>query len=321
MGSFTKLKDILNGGDSFLLICHRDPDGDALGSILALSEALKNEGKKVSMVCLDRVPVIFSFLPDVCQLKKDFLIGNFDAIVLLDNGDLRRTGFPERITRIKEKNIPLINIDHHPKNDLWKYATINYVNELASSTSELIYEIFNGLEWKITPKIATALLAGIFYDTGGFQHTNTSVAVLNIVSDLLKKGAKLKKVSGSISSSHSNSITRLKLWGIALDRLLINRQYGVASSFLLRKEIEKLNASDDEVSGLVNLISAIPDTQVALLLYETEDGKIKGSLRTEKDSVDLSKLARILGGGGHKKAAGFSFSGQIKQINNIWQIV
>ncbi|MCL5410410.1 MAG: DHH family phosphoesterase [Patescibacteria group bacterium] len=320
MGSFSKLKDIFCKGENFLLICHEQPDGDALGAILALSEGLKNNGKKTSMVCSDKIPEIFLFLPGVEQIKRDFLIGNFDVIILLDNGDLKRTGFPERILKVRDKGIPLINIDHHPKNDLWKCVTINYVNDSASSSSELVFEILNGLGWKITPTIATSLLTGIFYDTGGFQHTNTSPSVLTAVSELLNKGAKLKKISESISSSHSNSITRLKLWGIALNRLLINEKYGIASSFLLREDIEKLNASDDEVSGLVNLINAIPETQIALLLYETADGKIRGSLRTEKDSVSVSKLADLLGGGGHKKAAGFSFSGQIKQVNKIWQI-
>lgn len=320
MGSFSKLKDIFSKGENFLLICHEQPDGDALGAILALSEGLKNNGKKTLMVCIDKIPKIFSFLHGVEQIKRDFLIGDFDAVVLLDNGDLRRTGFPDRILKIRERGIPLVNIDHHPKNDLWKCVTINYVNDSASSSSELVFEILNGLNWKITPTIATSLLTGIFYDTGGFQHTNTSTFVLTAVSELLNKGAKLKIISESISSSHSNSITRLKLWGIALNRLLINEKYGIASTFLLRKEIEKLNASDEEVSGLVNLINAVPETQIALLLYETADGKIRGSLRTEKDSVSVSKLADLLGGGGHKKAAGFSLAGKIIQVNNVYGI-
>jgi phosphoesterase RecJ-like protein len=219
MGSFSKLKSAFNSEDEFLLICHEQPDGDALGATLALNEALKANGKKTRMVCTDQIPEIFSFLPGVERVKRDFLIGNFDVVVLLDNGDLRRTGFADRVLKIKEKGTLLINIDHHPKNDLWRFADINYVNDSASSSSELVFEILNGLEWKVTPKIATNLLAGIFYDTGGFQHTNTSIDVLNIVSELLNKGAKLKRVSESISNSQSNSIARLKLWGIALNRL------------------------------------------------------------------------------------------------------
>ncbi len=319
MGSFTKLKDILNTGDNFLLICHEQPDGDALGSLLAFASALKNNGKEVGMVCTDPVPAIFSFLPGSDKIKDDFLVGNFDAIILLDNGDLRRTGFSKRILTAKEKKVPIINIDHHPKNDLWKIASINYVDESSSSSSEIVYEILSGLGWSITPKIATLLLAGIFNDTGGFQHTNTTPKVLNIVSDLMNKGAKLKLISENISSSHS--VARLKLWGIALNRMLINKKFGVVSSFLLRKEIEKLNASDDEVSGLVNLMNSVPESKIALLLYETSDGNIRGSLRTENSGVDVSFLAKLCGGGGHKKAAGFTLKGKIEKIDNVWRVV
>lgn len=319
MGSFTKLKDILNLGDRFLLICHQQPDGDALGSVLAFAEALKNNGKEVSVVCKDPIPPIFSFLSGVENFKNDFLVGNHEVIILLDNGDLRRTGFSKRILTAKTKNVPIINIDHHPKNDLWKIVTINYVNESASSSSELIFEILYGLGWNITPKIATLLLAGIFTDTGGFQHANTGEKVLNIVSELLNKGAKLKLISENISNFHS--VIRLKLWGIALNRMLVNKKFGIVSSFLLREEIEKLNASEDEVSGLVNLMNSVPESKIALLLYETADGNIRGSLRTEENTIDLSWLAKLCGGGGHKKAAGFTLKGKIEKKDNVWRVV
>lgn len=319
MGSFIKLKDILGEGDNFLLICHQQPDGDALGSLLALNEALKNHGKNTEMVCADSVPEVFSFLPNSEKIKSDFLIGNFDAIILLDNGDLRRTGFAKRILAAKEKSIPIVNIDHHPKNDLWKIATINYVDEGLSSSAELVYEILQGLNWRIDPKIATLLLAGIFNDTGGFQHANTSTKVLNIVSDLLSRGARLRLVSDNIANAHS--VARLKLWGIALDRMLVNKKLGIVSSFLLRTEIEKLNASEDEVSGLVNLMNSVPETRVALLLYETCDGNIRGSLRTENSDIDVSWLAKLCGGGGHKKAAGFTLRGKIEKVDNVWRVI
>lgn len=319
MGSFSKLKDAFAKGEEFLLICHLDPDGDAIGALLALNEGILSAGKKARMVCLNSIPKVFSFLPDIEKIKNDFLLGNFDTVILLDNGDLRRTGFAERIVQISEKKIPLINIDHHPKNDLWKYASINYVNERSSSSSELIYRLFKGLGWSISPKIATALLTGIFTDTGGFHHPNTSVSVLDAVSELLSKGAKLKIISDNISKYHS--IKRLKLWGIALNRLVINKKYGIAASILLRKDIEELDATDEEIPGLVNLINAIPESKLALLLYEAMDGKIKGSLRTEKDEVDVAFLAKLLGGGGHRRAAGFEIDGRISKIEGGWEVV
>ncbi|MDZ4209802.1 MAG: DHHA1 domain-containing protein, partial [Candidatus Curtissbacteria bacterium] len=121
--------------------------------------------------------------------------------------------------------------------------------------------------------------------------------------------------------SNTKSVAGLKLWGIALNRLKINRNTGITYSILLKEDIEKVNASEDEVSGLTNLINTTPESRIALLLYETRDGKIKGSLRTESDEIDLSKLARELGGGGLKKAAGFSLNGRIEKRGDGWKII
>lgn len=316
MGSFSKIKTILEEKDSFLLIGHEKPDGDCIGSAIALRHALQNFGKSADMACVDEIPEIFQFLPETKEFKKDFLIGEYDAIILVDNGDLKRTGFGERILEAKK---PIINIDHHTKNDLWRIATANYAKE-SSSTAFLIYEILKGIGSKITPEIATALLLGIYNDTGGFQHSNTSKEVLNTVSGLMSAGANLDLISKNIY--HAKSTSSLKLWGIALDRLTFDKESGLVTSVILKKDIEKANATEDEVSGLVNLMSAIDEAKVALLLYESENGKLRGSLRTEKSGVNVSELAKLFGGGGHKKAAGFSIDGRlVKNAKGKYQVV
>lgn len=302
-----------------MLICHERPDGDSVGSLLALGVALQSLGKRVTLVSSDPVPDVFKFLDGWQSIQNDFLSGDYKAVVLVDNGDCRRTGFGERIIALKKRSIPLVNIDHHTKNDLWRIANINYVDTEASSTCELIYQIIIGLDIAITPTIATALMTGIYTDTGGFRHSNTSKGVLEVSSELLKKGAKLRTISSNVSNSHS--VSMLKLWGIALSRLSMNHDFGLAYSVLTRGDIEQVGANDEEVSGLVNLINAIPECRAALLLYETADGKIKGSLRTESESLDLSKLANLLCGGGHKKACGFSFSGHLEQAEDVWQAI
>ena len=298
MGSFSKIKNLLEEKNSFLLIGHIDPDGDCLGSILALGEFLENRGKSVLLACKDRVPKVFQFLPNSNKIKSDFLVGDFDAVILLDNGDFRRTGFSDRLRPLIKKT-RIINIDHHTKNDLWKIADINYVDEEASSTSEILYDLFVGIGAEITPDMATNLLAGIFNDTGGFKHPNTSTRVLQITSSLLKRGARLKKISQNLFCNHS--IEMLKLWGIALDRLIVNEKYHIVSSIILQKDLIETGATENDISGLVNLINTIPNCKIALLLYETFDGRIKGSLRTESDNINIADLAKIFGGGGHKK--------------------
>lgn len=317
MGSFNKLKTILEKGDSFLLIAHEQPDGDCLGGILALGESLKKMGKNVTMVTKSDIPAPFLFLEDISLIKKDFLFGNFDVVVLIDNGDLKRTGFYSRLKSVSKDKI-LVNIDHHPKNDLWKVSSVNYIDENASSTCEILYDLFSGMGQRISPKIATYLLLGIFTDTGGFKHSNTSTKTYKIVSELLSLGAKLKKISENIENYHS--ISTLKLWGIALKNLRINSKYSIIYSVLLKDDLIAANASDEDISGLINLINTSPGSKIALLLYEASDGKIKGSLRTESEKINVSSFAKLLGGGGHRKASGFSLDGRLIRTRNGWRI-
>ncbi|MDO8444294.1 MAG: bifunctional oligoribonuclease/PAP phosphatase NrnA [bacterium] len=317
MNSYSKLKTILEEKRSFVLVCHVDPDGDAVGSLAAFAEVLESRGKKVYRICKDPVPEIFNFLTGANLIENKWP-RDFDAVILLDNGDFRRTGFTEEILSAKKRNIPVINIDHHPKNDLWRVAKINCADDSVSSTCEILYGILTRLGYEINNSIATSLLTGIFYDTGSFQHANTTEKVLEITSELLKKGAKLKIISQKLVNARSMAL--FKLWGIALGRLNVNEKYEISYSILTQKDLEKTNATEEEIFGLVNLLSTNASSKVALLLYETGDGKIKGSLRTENDCLNLSKFAAFLNGGGHKKAAGFTISGEMKNDGAIWKI-
>ena len=322
MSSFTKLKSILRERDRFLLICHQEPDGDAIGSMIALNYALSNLGKEVICICKDNIPSVFSFLIEENQINQNFEIKKNDVLILIDNGDLRRTGMADEISKLSnlEPTVKLINIDHHQKNDLWKLASINVANPEKSSTAEIIYEIMKFCGYYINSRIATCLLAGIYNDTGGFRHSNTTPEVLTIVADLLSLGGKLKLISEHIS--YSKPVNGLNLWGLALSRMKLLPNYNAIASVITLDDLKKCNATEDEIPGLVNYLNTIPGANIAVLIYEGFDGRIRGSLRTESDTIDLSKFAGLLGGGGHKKASGFSISGkiQIDDANN-WQII
>jgi len=315
-GLIENLKEIIENKKSFLLIGHEKPDGDSIGSLLAFGGILRSLGKSVRLVMKDPIPTVFSFLDGADAIENTFDPEKIDAVCLLDNGDARRTGFIEIFPSLKNK--PIINIDHHPRNDLWKIAQLNIIIESASSTCEILYEIAEKLNIALNSETATALLLGFYGDTGGFRHANTSTNVLRVTSELLKRGGKLKRISDNISGS--KSISTLRLWGIALNKLVYNQKIGVSFSVLDYEDIIAAEASEDEVSGLVNLLNSAPESKVALLLYETENGKLRGSLRTEDDNIDLSLLARYLGGGGHKKAAGFTIDGKIENKNGKWQV-
>jgi phosphoesterase RecJ-like protein len=320
--NYNKLKSILEEYQEFVLVCHVDPDGDAIGSLSAMAEMLEALGKKVHRVCKNTVPTVFSFLIETDLVQNDWptnLPAGGWAIILLDNGDFRRTGFPDEITKARNSQIPIVNIDHHPKNDLWRIAKINCVDDTASSTGEMLYRIFTEFEWTIINSIATALLAGIFYDTGSFQHQNTTPKVLEMTGDLLRLGAKLKLITQKMVNDRSISL--FKLWGIALSRLTVNNKYNISYSIITRQDLAETEATEVEILGLVNLLNTNAESRLTLLLYESENGKIKGSLRTENNDLNMSKFAASLNGGGHKKAAGFMLGGKIVCAGDGWKIV
>lgn len=309
----------LKVAEKVLVITHINPDGDAIGASIGLKLALESIGKQVQVVCRDNIPKPFLFLSGSKTFKKDFLLGDFDLVIIVDCGDLRRTGFADRLkdfTKIKNK---LINIDHHRRNDLHKIASINCVDCNASSASEIIFEVLKELNIKIDADIATCLLTGIHADTGGFRHSNTTSRVLDICSELLRKGARLKRINEQIASF--KSIPALRLWGIALSRLSINPILGIAVTVITEKDFEASGAMAEDIAGCVNLINALQDVRLAIIIYEMPDGTIRGSLRTESRNMDVSKIASILGGGGIKKAAGFSIPGKLVFTPTGWKIV
>lgn len=304
--------------ERILVLTHENPDGDALGSLLALGLALKNLGKKVDLVCPDNIVQPFIFLPNIEQIKKDFLLGDYELIIILDCGDLRRTGFADRLKEFSQNKKKIINIDHHPKNDLHRIAAVNLVDYQASSTAEILYHLFKKMEIVIDKNIATCLLCGLYTDTGAFKHSNTSSQVLQIASELLNKGARLKKITENLTNGRS--IAALRLWGIALSRIQRHQNLGIITSFITQKDIKDCLASHYDLAGVVNMINTIPDSKAAILFSETGDGKIKASLRTESDKVDVSRLAKIFGGGGLKKASGFTIDGRLVLKKDRWQI-
>lgn len=179
--------EALNKASSILIIFHESPDGDAIASSLALGLALEQKKKKVDCVCCDPIPKVFSFLPGIKKIKRDCLFGDYDVICTVDCGDVRRTGFAERVKEYSGHKT-LINIDHHLKNDLHKIATINFVNDEAAASAELIFEVIKALNAKINRDLATLVLTGLYTDTGGFQHSNTCPRVYALAARLMSYG-------------------------------------------------------------------------------------------------------------------------------------
>jgi len=303
-----------------VLVTHRHPDGDALGSTLALKRALESVGKQVVAVCHDAPPYVFRFLPGLEAFSDQFNPIEGDLVITLDCGDINRTGFPEAMRLLGGDQGSLINIDHHQRNDLQKLATINLVSTDASSASELVYEFLTVEHLPIDKATATNILAGIYNDTGGFRHSNTTPRVLEIASTLLLAGGRLRDITRHVANVRS--ATALKLWGIALERIRYHEPLGVVASVITRHDFELCDALPEDIAGAVNLINHVPEAKVALLCIEPSIGLIKASLRTELNSIDVARVANLFGGGGLKKAAGFSIPGTIAfDADGTWRVV
>jgi phosphoesterase RecJ-like protein len=290
--------------NNFLLLIHHSPDGDAIASSLGLNLALRSLDKSVDIVCADPIPGQFQFLPTVSNIKCDFLLGDYDAIVTLDCGDSKRTGFKSRLkSLVDKKSIPIINIDHHPKNDLHQLATYNFVDYSAPSTSYLVHKIIKGLGVPVNHKIATCLLTGLYTDTGGFKHPNTTPESLNFASNMLTQGARLKDITFHITQP--STVSRLKLWGIALSRIQKHHRFNIISTYITQQDIAVTAASESDIAGIAALLGTIPAT-LAILIVQQADKTVQVRMRTKRRDINVAHLASFLGGGGQKKSAGFA---------------
>jgi phosphoesterase RecJ-like protein len=295
---------VIKAKQSFLLLVHHSPDGDAIASSLALGIALKRLAKNVDIVCADPIPEQFQFLPGAGAIKRDFLVGDYDVIVTLDCGDSRRTGFRDRIRELVKKNHkPLINIDHHQKNDLHGLATVNFVDTKAPSTSFLVAKIIAALQISLDYRLSTCLLTGLYTDTGGFKHENTTPEALTFASQMLSCGARLKDITTHITQS--TTIPRLKLWGIALSRLAYHEDFQIVSTLISFQDMLSCGATESDIGGIANLMGTI-EAEMAVLVIEKADHTVQVRMRTKSKSVNVAKLATYFGGGGQKKSAGFS---------------
>jgi phosphoesterase RecJ-like protein len=316
---YRTVADALMAAPRVVLVTHEYPDGDAVGATLALQHVLVRLGKSVVAVCRDRVPAPFQFLPGVDTITHRLVFRATDLVVTLDCGDARRTGFPSELRSIGGPRGRVINIDHHQKNDLHRIARVNLVNYEASSASEVVYELIRSLGASIDKLVATALLTGIYNDTGGFRHANTTEYVLTVAADLLRAGGRLRDITRNIA--HFRSMSALRLWGIALERIRYHELLGIVASAVTQRDLESCQALQEDLAGAVNLINHVPEARVAILCTETADGQIKASLRTERNDIDVARLATYYGGGGLKKAAGFSIPGCVEVADDgSWQI-
>lgn len=306
--AYIKAKKIIDRAGEVLVISHRKPDADTLGAAISLRILLGRMGKEVTMACVDRPSRVFDFLPHVDEFVNEFELDNFDLVIIVDAGASYMTNFHITYPDLFEGNVPIINIDHHASND--NFGDLNIIDTDAASATLIIYKMISCWGESFDEDMATVLLAGIYGDTGSFMHSNTSGEVYEIAGDLMSKGARVAEISRALFGP--NSVSTLKLWGKVLSNAQMTSD-NVVMSIVRDRDFKGLDAGAEQLSGVVDYLNMVPNSKFAVLINEDQNGNVKGSFRTRKEEVDLSRIASVFGGGGHPKASGFSVPGRLKK--------
>jgi len=305
------LKGLLKPGTSCVITTHYSPDGDAIGSELALAEFLRQAGIEPHIVNQDPVPRIYEFL-DVDNMAKTYAESDIDAVkdadlvFLLDVSGWDRIGSPaEAISSARAKRIC---IDHHATSD--GIAEIEFADSAASATGELIYDMILALGGEITPAMARALFVAIATDTGWFRFSNTSPRVFEITADLTARGAAPDELHNLVYEQLRWE--RMALLARGLADLQSAAGGRIAWMAFTRQMFQETGADDEDVEGIVDLLRTIGGVEIVILFREAEDGTIHVSLRS-KDGSDVSRLAELFGGGGHVRAAGIRMAATLSE--------
>jgi len=312
---FKKAASLFNESKHVLIVSHRQPDGDTVGANLALKKALTQFfGIKATSACADPLPYSLKFLPGSEDVHKSFNEDEIDLIVSVDCSSLDQMKYPEKKSEFFNKKIPLINIDHHASNT--KYGDLNLVDPDAASTTVILYKFIKFLKIPLMPSISTNLLSGIYCDTGCFMHANTNADIYKIASDLMESGASSSEIVKYMFKT--KTVEQLKLWGRVLSNIKVNNK-GTIVSKITTDEFEEIHATPKDLSGVINYLNSVPNCKMSVLLSEDMKGNVQGSMRSANDDIDVSDLSCQLGGGGHKKAAGFTIPGHIV-AEEVWRI-
>ena len=307
--------DALRRHDRFLITTHENPDGDALGSLLAMRLGLDALGKDVAMYLSGQAPLPgeYGFMK-LDALRRDLPADAADRILLaLDCANESRLG-PD--PEILQSSPLVLNIDHHHDNT--RFGDVNLVVADASSTGEIVRDVLRELGVELTPDIAEALYIALVTDTGRFQYTNTTPKALRLAAELVEAGANVHRVFQGVYESVQ--FAKLKLLARALERARVYEGGRIVVSHLERADFSDVGAAEPYSEGIIDYLRAVEGADMAVLIREPPrlDGPTRRvSLRASVDELDVSAIARKSGGGGHRQAAGFSSEASVDEITDF----
>ncbi len=295
--------------DDFVLATHENPDGDALGSMLALKLALEQLGKSGTMFLAGSAPIPFEFrfmpLDELVRGEPGELLGR--PLLSVDAANEARLGSDQLLAEA-----PFIAvIDHHHDNS--RYGNVNIVVAEASSTSEVLRDVFAELKVRLTPEIAEALYIALVTDTGRFQYSNTSPKSMRLAAELIEAGADAHRIFQHVYETIE--LSKLKLLARALEHVEVYEGGRLVISYIERKDYEDTGASSGASEGVIDSLRAVAGVEMSVLIQEPpERDRRRVSLRSSRDRLDVSELARAAGGGGHRQAAGFTSDLSVKEL-------
>src|SRR5436190_1523007 len=306
--------DAIRGHERFLITSHENPDGDALGSLLAMKLGLDELGKDSVMVLHGDAPLPgeYTFMP-LADLRRRWPDDVSERVLLaVDCANESRIADPEVLGRVQLS----VDIDHHHDNT--RFGRINLIVPNASSTGEVLRDVFRELDVDLTPAIAEPLYIALVTDTGRFQYTNTTPKALRLAAELVEAGADVHRVFQGVYESVQ--FAKLKLLARALERAQVYEGGRIVVSFLLRTDFYDVGAAEPYSEGIIDYLRAVEGADMAVLIREPprEGGPTRRvSLRASVDELDVSAIARKSGGGGHRQAAGFSSEASIEEITDF----
>ncbi|OQB90138.1 MAG: Bifunctional oligoribonuclease and PAP phosphatase NrnA [Verrucomicrobia bacterium ADurb.Bin118] len=297
-----RILEVLRGSQSVCVVGHVRPDGDCIGSQLALTLALRAEGRRVTCWNEDVVPQKYRFLDPEGLIQPPRAGQRFDCVVAADAASFERLG---RAGECLGERQTLINIDHHPCNT--RFGDINWVAANQPSTGELIYRLLRAARWPITPRIADCLFTAISTDTGSFQYPSTRPSTYHVAGELVARGANLTQICHEVYQSFP--LPRARLLKRLYSRFRLTDKNRIAYCWLNKADFARTGADSADSEGLIDHIRAIEPVVVACVFEEVDPQWTRVSFRSKSDQVNVNKIAAQFGGGGHAAAAGARIEG------------
>ncbi len=311
----TRIHDLIRGANRIGFVFHRNPDGDSLGAGLALALYAISINKPVTLYCVTGVSRVFAKLPLVSEAHSDPAIFErepCDVVVVSDAGDAAFAGIAG-VAALETSTV--INIDHHPTNT--RYADVNLIVPAAASTTEVVHGLLTAWGVAITPAIATMLLLGLLNDTDEFSNPATSASALSVGASLIKAGANYEIARQCLRVG--KRITALPVWGRVLSSLEHDKDTGIARAVVAQEMLGEV--SSNAIEGIPNFLNCLKDVAMTVVVKEQTNGTVHTSFRTVRDDIDVAALAQSFGGGGHRKAAGYSVNGRLeKDVNGQYSL-